>query len=58
MNLLPLVITLPFDPTATITDLVTAVGTVFGSVAGPAAGLGGAVLALFFGWRVVQRFTH
>lgn len=56
--MIPQAITLAFDPTTTITDLVAAIGAVFSSVAGPAAGLGGGVLALFFGWRVVNRFIH
>ena len=45
-----------FDAITIITTAIATVGDTLTGVAGPAAGLGAGVLALFFGWRLVQRF--
>ena len=45
-----------FDAITIITTAIATIGDTLAGVAGPAAGLGAGVLALFFGWRLVQRF--
>lgn len=45
------------DPVAILTDAVTDLGTTLTGVAGPALGIGAAVLGLGFGWRLVKKFS-
>lgn len=47
-----------FDPAGIIGTAVTSLEGVLTGVAGPAIGLGAAVLGLMFGWSLVQRFIH
>lgn len=46
-----------FDPVAAITSGIGELGTTLSGVAGPAIGIGAAVLALSFGWGLVRRFV-
>lgn len=46
-----------FDPVVPITTAITTLETSLSGVAGPALALGGAVLALGFGWRLVKKFA-
>lgn len=45
------------DPVAVITTGIGELTTTLGGVAAPAIGIGAAVLALTFGWRLVRRFV-
>lgn len=44
------------DPVALITTAVGELSATLGGVAGPALGVGAAVLALTFGWGFIKRF--
>lgn len=45
------------DPVEILTDAITALSTTLSGVAVPAIAVGGAVLALSFGWRLVKKFA-
>jgi hypothetical protein len=49
-------VALELDPTAIVTGAIDTLSTTLSGVAGPALVVGGSVLALTFGWRLVKKF--
>lgn len=47
---------LVLDPTAIISTAIDTLSTTLSGVAGPALVVGGGVLALTFGWKLVKKF--
>lgn len=45
------------DPVAVLTTAITTLGDTIEGVAAPALVLGGGVVALTFGWRLVKKFA-